>query len=178
MLSLFQTMIHSYNRPCVHSQTVIVIIMYIYHTLINALSACIIHINLNMIFCTHVEHSPIKNSLHKVLYRNIPTHTQWIWMCMTLISIIHHACAHTHTHTHARTHTHALTRTHACTHTHTHSDYDCSRNWVLMLVGTKILWEEEGFQFGFKRWQGWTVSSVWPPPCCPCTPISCCHMLS
>ena len=47
--------------------------MYIYRML-NALSACMIHINLNMIFYTHVEHSPIKNKLHKVLYRN--THTQ------------------------------------------------------------------------------------------------------
>ena len=34
--------------------------MYIYHTLINALSAHIIHINLNMIFYTHVKHSPTK----------------------------------------------------------------------------------------------------------------------
>ena len=33
------------------------IIMYIYHTLINALSAHMIHINLNMIFYTHIEHS-------------------------------------------------------------------------------------------------------------------------
>ena len=36
------------------------ITMYIYHALINALSAHIIHINLNMIFYTHVEHSPTK----------------------------------------------------------------------------------------------------------------------
>ena len=34
--------------------------MYIYHALINALSAHMIHINLNMIFYTHVEHSPKK----------------------------------------------------------------------------------------------------------------------
>ena len=34
--------------------------MYIYHALINALSARMIHINLNMIFYTHVEHSPTK----------------------------------------------------------------------------------------------------------------------
>ena len=34
--------------------------MYIYHTLINALSAHMIHINLNMICYTHVEHSPTK----------------------------------------------------------------------------------------------------------------------
>ena len=34
--------------------------MYIYDALINALSAHMIHINLNMIFYTHVEHSPTK----------------------------------------------------------------------------------------------------------------------
>ena len=39
---------------------VLIIIMYIYHALINALSAHMIHINLNMIFYTHVEHSPTK----------------------------------------------------------------------------------------------------------------------
>ena len=32
--------------------------MYIYDALINALSTHMIHINLNMIFYTHVEHSP------------------------------------------------------------------------------------------------------------------------
>ena len=39
---------------------IIIIIMYSYHALINALSAHMIHINLNMIFYTHVEHSPTK----------------------------------------------------------------------------------------------------------------------
>ena len=39
---------------------IIVIIMYIYHALINALGAHMIHIKLNMIFYTHVEHSPTK----------------------------------------------------------------------------------------------------------------------
>ena len=34
--------------------------MYIYHVLINALSTHMIHINLNMIFYTHAEHSPTK----------------------------------------------------------------------------------------------------------------------
>ena len=53
---------------------------------------------------------------------------------------------HTHTHTH--------------THTHAHAHADCRRNWVLIWVGAKILREEEGFQFGFKRWQGWAVSKV------------------
>ena len=37
---------------------IIIIIIYVDHALINALSAHIIHINLNMIFYTHVEHSP------------------------------------------------------------------------------------------------------------------------
>ena len=32
--------------------------MYIYHALIDALCAHMTHINLNTIFCTHVEHSP------------------------------------------------------------------------------------------------------------------------
>ena len=42
--------------------------MYIYHALINALSAHVIHINLNVILYTHVEHNPAKtvNYLHKV----------------------------------------------------------------------------------------------------------------
>ena len=39
---------------------IIIIIMYIYHALIDALSAHMIHVNLNMIFYTHVEHSPTK----------------------------------------------------------------------------------------------------------------------
>ena len=38
----------------------IIIIMYMYHAIINALSAHMIHINVNMIFYTHVEHSPAK----------------------------------------------------------------------------------------------------------------------
>ena len=37
----------------------IIIIMYIYHALINTVSAHMIHINLN-IFDTHVEHCPTK----------------------------------------------------------------------------------------------------------------------
>ena len=40
------------------SPDLIIIIMYIYHALINTLSARMIHINLTMIFYTHVEHSP------------------------------------------------------------------------------------------------------------------------
>ena len=38
----------------------LIIIMYIYHALINALSVHMIHINLNVIFYTHVKQSPTK----------------------------------------------------------------------------------------------------------------------
>ena len=100
---------------------IIIILMCIYHALINALSVYMIHINLNMIFYTHVVHSPTK-TIHKRYYtkekRKKETH---------------------YTHTHTRTHA----------HTYTHND--CSRDWVLVLVRTEILGEEEGFQFGFKR---------------------------
>ena len=67
-----------------------IIIMYIYHVLINALSAHIIHINLNMIFYTHLEDSPTETIY---IRHNIRT------------------CTRTHARKHARTHTH--------THTHT-----------------------------------------------------------
>ena len=45
--------------------------MYIYHALINALSAHMIHINLNIIFYTHVEHSSTKTIYIKYYKRNI-----------------------------------------------------------------------------------------------------------
>ena len=63
----------------------LIIIMYIYHALINALSAHMIHINLNMILYTHAEHSPTKtiyikyykkqNKNKNVLQTNTHTHT-------------------------------------------------------------------------------------------------------
>ena len=43
--------------------------MYIYHALINALSAHMIHINLNMVFYTHVKHSPIKTMYIKYYFQ-------------------------------------------------------------------------------------------------------------
>ena len=49
---------HAQTSSFFSSHSSIIIIMYIYHALINALSARMIHINLNMIFYTHVEHSP------------------------------------------------------------------------------------------------------------------------
>ena len=99
-------------------KTVLIIIMYIYHALIRALTAHIIHINLNTIFYTHVE-----DSLTKTIY----------------IRHYMHARAHTHTHTHARTHarTHANKQTHARTraHTHTHT----YTQYIYILVRMEIL---------------------------------------
>ena len=63
---------------------IMMIITYIYHTLINALSAHMIHINLNTIFYTHVEHSSTDNFYIKYYMENRQTDTH----------------THTHTHTH------------------------------------------------------------------------------
>ena len=60
--------------------------MYIYQALTNALSAHMIHINLNMIFYTHVEQSPTKTIYIK--------------------SYLKLSLTHTHARTHARTHAH------------------------------------------------------------------------
>ena len=66
----------------------IIIIMYIYHALINTLSAHMIHINLNMVFYTHVEHSPTKT-----IYIKYYTKTKQ-----------QKSTTNTHTHTHTHTH--------------------------------------------------------------------------
>ena len=50
--------------------------MYIYHALINALSAHMIHINFNTIFYTHVEHSPTQTIYVKYDSENTDTKTQ------------------------------------------------------------------------------------------------------
>ena len=68
--------------------------MYIYHVLINALSAHMIHINLNTIFYAHVEDNPTE-TIYIRRYKRARTHT--------------------HTHTHARTHVYTHARTHAYT---------------------------------------------------------------
>ena len=70
--------------------------MYIHHAFINALSAHIIHIHINMIFYTNLQHGPTK-----------PIYIKYY--------------TETHTHTHARTHARTHSRTHARTHTHTHT---------------------------------------------------------
>ena len=59
--------------------------MYIYHALINALSAHIIHVHLNMILYPDVEHNPTK-----IIYIKCYTEKQ---------TLPGHAL-HTHTHTH------------------------------------------------------------------------------
>ena len=43
---------------------------HIYHALINALGVHMIHINLNTIFCTHVEHSPTKQFTLSIIRKN------------------------------------------------------------------------------------------------------------
>ena len=54
------TLFATNNLSVTSLEFIIIIIMYIYYALINSLSAHMIHINLNMIFYTHVEHSPTK----------------------------------------------------------------------------------------------------------------------
>ena len=57
------SLIHMHTNACTPAwveiwlRYLIIIIMYIYHALINALSTHMIHINLNMVFYTHVKHS-------------------------------------------------------------------------------------------------------------------------
>ena len=94
--------------------------MYIYHALINALSAHTIHINLNMILYIYTRRAQsYQNNLHKVL--DADTHTHILSLYLT----------HTHTHTHAR----ARAR---------------SRNWVLTLVGAKYCEKRKVFSLALK----------------------------
>ena len=77
--------------------------MYIYHALINALSAHMIHVNLNMLLYTRVEHSPTETvyiNYYKKIFKKTNKQTK-----------THYTHTHTRTHarTHARTHTHTLT---------------------------------------------------------------------
>ena len=73
----------------------LIIIMYVYHALINTLSAHILHINLNMIFYTHVKHSPTPTETIYIKYyifffkalqtrthTHTHTHTQWLYSCV------------------------------------------------------------------------------------------------
>ena len=66
--------------------------MYIYHALINAMSAHVMHIHLNMIFYTRVEHSPTK-----IIYIKYYTNKKQKQKQKST----------TNTHTHTHTHTHS-----------------------------------------------------------------------
>ena len=57
--------------------------MYIYHVLMNTLSAHTIHINLNTIFYTDIEHSPTK-TIYIRYY--METHTQITLKCSSLVT--------------------------------------------------------------------------------------------
>ena len=60
-----------------NTKRLIIIIMHIYHALINALSAHIMHINLNTIFCMYVEDSPTKTIyIRHYMETHTQTHTQ------------------------------------------------------------------------------------------------------
>ena len=60
IMCLFGRLLGAIRHLDIYNIIIIVIIMYIYHALINALGAYMIHINLNMIFYTILEHSPTK----------------------------------------------------------------------------------------------------------------------
>ena len=67
--------------------------MYFCYALINALNAHMIHINLNMIFYTHVEHSPTETIYIKYyIYLKYNNKKQ-------TNKKTHYKHAHTHTHT-------------------------------------------------------------------------------
>ena len=54
-----------FQLPSAETINLTIIIMYIYHALIKALSAHTIHINLNTIFYTYVEQQSYQNNLYK-----------------------------------------------------------------------------------------------------------------
>ena len=60
---------------------IIIMIMCIYHALINALSAHMIHVKLNVIFYTHVEHSPTKTIYIKYYKVKIKIRAANIFTC-------------------------------------------------------------------------------------------------
>ena len=59
--------------------------MYIYHALINALSAHMTHSNLNMIFYTHAEHGPTK-TIYGKYYMAKQTNRSCTFFCASNLS--------------------------------------------------------------------------------------------
>ena len=66
---------HASHTPHQHTSHIIIIIMYIYHVLISALSTHMIHTNLNIMFYTHVEHGLTKTIYIKYYMEKKNTHT-------------------------------------------------------------------------------------------------------
>ena len=126
--------LNSYSNLYGTTNTIIEM-MYIYHALINALSTQMVHINLNMILCTRVEHSPTEttHTKHHTERQTSPpppphTHTTMnLNVYNTDFSDLYQSYMRALTHTHARTHirmharTHTLTHSRTYTHTHTHT---------------------------------------------------------
>ena len=72
------------SHPVIDKSITIITIMYIYHALINALSTHMIHVNLNMMFCTHVEHSTTITIYIKYYTKNKnKTHTHTVTVAET-----------------------------------------------------------------------------------------------
>ena len=62
--------------------------MYVYHALINALSAYMIHINVNTVSIYTRRAQSYENNLHKVLYGN--THTHLSYNNISMLSTLNH----------------------------------------------------------------------------------------
>ena len=101
---------YSYNIYKHYCQLLLLLlIMYIYHALINALSTHMVHINLNMIFYWYIEHNSTQATCTKH-HTHTHTHTQKKnyneFKCVRhwSVSYIIHTCvrAHSHTHTHTQ----------------------------------------------------------------------------
>ena len=67
-----------------HRHIIIIIMHTIYYALLNALSPHMIHVNLNMIFYIHVEHSPTK-TVYIRYYMEAHAHTHGIWITVTMV---------------------------------------------------------------------------------------------
>ena len=88
---------------------IITTVMYGYHVLINALSTHMIHIDLNMLFYTHVKHSPTKTIYIKYTEKQTNTHytnTHTAMNSNVYDTDLYCTCLHVRAHAHTHTHTH------------------------------------------------------------------------
>ena len=77
----------------------IIIVMYIYHVLINTVSTHMIHINLNAIFYAHTNTIFNTNVEHVQSYQN---------NLHFIRCVLKHTHTYTYTHTHTHTHIHMI----------------------------------------------------------------------